>query len=98
MALLVPDDDLLIIDDLSFLEIVQPRVDHELAEQLINFWRSSAFVLFVLLVIVWFYYRARIYLFYFGSNVASQPGFMSPKSKTQTPLMSPKTRTMKIET
>ncbi len=93
----VPDDDLLINDDLSFLEIVQPRVDRELAEQLISFWRTATVLFLVLLVVVWIYYRNRIYLFYFGPKIV--PGFASPRSRAMTPVvLSPKTRGLKIET
>ena len=99
LSVLVPDDDLLIDDDLSFLEVVQPRVDRELAEQLINFWRSSALFFLALLVVVWLYYRNRIYLFYFGPKLASSTTFSSPKSRAMTPLiLSPRGRSVKLET
>ncbi len=98
----VPDDDALINDDLSFLEVVQPRVDRELAEQLINFWRSTTFFLLILLAITWLYYRDRIYLFYFGPKLSSShptASFASPKSRAMTPLvMSPKPRSSKVDT
>ena len=93
----VPDDDILINDDLSFLEVVMPRVDRELAEKLIEFWRSTSLFLLGLLVIAWFYYRTRIYLYYFGPKL-SNPGFASPKSRALSPLaLSPKSRTVKLE-
>ena len=97
---MVPDDDNLIADDMSFLEAVLPRVDLELAEQLITFWRSTTLLLSLLLLIAWLYYRTRIYLFYYGPKFATTngPGFVSPKSRALTPLiLSPTTRGVKLE-